>query len=64
MEEQDYIDLQTLLAKSRVACLKEISDPNIDPKFRDKDMKIIRYVDYLRNNTILYIYGGKENGVR
>ena len=58
MDEKDYIELQTLLVKLRVAALKEISDPNLIPKFRDRDMKIIRYVDWLRNNTILQIYGG------
>lgn len=61
MDEKDYIELQTLLVKLRVAALKEISDPNLIPKFRDRDMKIIRYVDWLRNNTILQIYGGDEN---
>lgn len=60
MEEQDYINLQTLLAKLRVSCLKEISDPNIDSKIRDKDMKIIRYVDYLRNNIVLKVNGGES----
>ena len=61
MDEKDYIELQTLLVKLRVAALKEISNPNLVPQFRDKDMKIIRYVDWLRNNTILRIYGGDEN---
>ncbi len=61
MDEKDYIELQTLLVKLRVAALKEISDPNLIPKFRDRDMKIIRYVDWLRNNTILQIYGGDNN---
>lgn len=58
MDEKDYIELQTLLVKLRVAALKEISDPNLIPKFRDRDMKIIRYVDWLRNNTIISIFGG------
>lgn len=58
MDEKDYIELQTLLVKLRVVALKEISDPNLIPKFRDRDMKIIRYVDWLRNNTIISIFGG------
>ncbi len=61
MDEKDYIELQTLLVKLRVAALKEISNPNLTAQFRDKDMKIIRYVDWLRNNIILQIYGGDEN---
>ena len=61
MDEKDYIELQTLLVKLRVAALKEISNQNLISKFRDRDMKIIRYVDWLRNNTILQIYGGDEN---
>lgn len=60
MEDKDYIELQTLLAKLRVAALKEISNPDVPSKTRDKDMKIIRYIDWLRNNTILYIYGGPK----
>ena len=61
MEENDYIELQNLLVKLRIAALKEISNPNLTPQCRDKDMKIIRYVDWLRNNTILTIYGGDDN---
>lgn len=61
MEEKDYIELQNLLVKLRIAALKEISDPNLIPKFRDRDMKIIRYVDWLRNNTIISIGGGDES---
>lgn len=61
MDEKDYIELQTLLVKLRIAALKEISDPNLIPKFRDRDMKIIRYVDWLRNNTIISIFGGDNN---
>lgn len=60
MDEKDYIELQNLLVKLRIAALKEISNPNIPPKSRDADMKIIRYVDWLRNNTILQIYGGTD----
>ncbi len=61
MDEKDYIELQTLLVKLRVAVLKEISNPNLVSQCRDRDMKIIRYVDWLRNNTILQIYGGDNN---
>jgi len=61
MDEKDYIELQTLLVKLRIVALKQLSIPNLTDQFRDKDMKIIRYVDWLRNNAILTIYGGDEN---
>lgn len=61
MDEKDYIELQTLLVKLRVAALKEISNPNLVSQCRDRDMKIIRYVDWLRNNAIIYIQEEKNN---
>ncbi len=58
MEEEDYIQLQTLLAKFRVAAMKEYGSENTSTKTKEKDLKIIRKIDYLRNNTILNLYGG------
>lgn len=58
MNEEDYIALQTLLAKFRVAAMKEYGDENTSTDIRQKDLRIIRNIDYLRNNTILNIYGG------
>ena len=58
MEEDDYISLQTLLAKFRVVAMKEMGHPDTPTKIREKDLKIIRHIDYLRNNTILNLYGG------
>lgn len=58
MEEEDYIQLQTLLAKFRVAAMKEMGAEDTPQKVREKDLQIIRRIDYLRNNTILNIYGG------
>lgn len=58
MEEEEYIQLQTLLAKLRVAAMKEYGDIETPTKIKEKDLKIIREIDYLRNNTILKIYGG------
>lgn len=58
MEEEDYINLQTLLAKFRVAAMKEYGAPDTPQKIREKDLQIIRKIDYLRNNTILSLYGG------
>lgn len=49
--EEDYIQLQTLLAKFRVHLLKEISNPNLIQKYRDIDIRMIRSIDNLRKNT-------------
>ena len=38
--------------------MKEMSAEDTPVKIREKDLKIIRHIDYLRNNTILKIYGG------
>lgn len=58
MDENDYIELQTLLAKLRVVAMKEMADPNVITKIKQKDLKIVRNIDYLRNNAILHINGG------
>jgi hypothetical protein len=58
MEEDDYVTLQTLLAKFRVVAMKEMGAPDTSTKTREKDLKIIRHIDYLRNNTILNLHGG------
>ena len=55
MDEDDYIELQTLLLKLRVVYLKEISNPNTKTKVMEKDMQIIRKIDYLRKNVEPYI---------
>lgn len=57
MEEDEYIQLQTLLAKFRIVAMKEMGDAKTSTKTREKDLKIIRHIDYLRNNTILNLYG-------
>lgn len=58
MEEDDYIQLHTLLAKFRVVAMKEYGAEDTPVKTRQKDLQIIRRIDYLRNNTILSLYGG------
>lgn len=58
MEEQDYIELQTLLSKLRVAAMKEMGDKDTTTEIRQKDLQIIRRIDYLRNNVILKLNGG------
>ena len=37
MEEQDYIELNTLLAKLRVVCLKEIGNPDTSTPERQQN---------------------------
>ena len=50
MEEDEYVQLQTLLIKLRVTALKKIGNENLIPKIRDNEMKVIRYEDWLRNH--------------
>lgn len=58
MDEEEYIQLQTLLVKFRVVAMKEFGAESTPTKIKEKDLKIIRKIDYLRNNTILNLYGG------
>lgn len=58
MGEKDYIELNTLLAKLRVNCLKIISNPEVDSKIREKNYKIIRNIDNIRNYMPLQIDEG------
>lgn len=58
MNEEDYINLQTLLAKFRVVAMKEYGNLDASTKVREKNLKIIRSIDYLRNNTTLNLYDG------
>ncbi len=55
MKEKDYITLQTLLAKLRVEAMKEMGNTNNTTKVREKSLRIIRNIDYLRNNAMLDI---------
>ena len=48
MNEQEYIELQKLLAKLRVECLKEAGNIETDSSVREKLFKIIRNVDNIR----------------
>lgn len=41
MEEQDYIELNTLLARLRVYCLKNLSN-EIESTQRERSLKLIR----------------------
>lgn len=53
MEEKDYIELQMLLAKLRVICLKEIGNKDLDPKEREKQFKLVRSIDNIRTKMPL-----------
>ncbi len=53
MDEQDYVDLQTLLAKLRVICLKEVGNPDISTTDRERNFKLIRNIDNIRNKMPL-----------
>ena len=61
MNEEDYILLQTLLTKLRIVAMKEYGDTRVDTKTREKNLQIIRKVDYLRNNiTVKLDYSNLE----
>lgn len=68
MEEQDYINLDLLLAKLRVICLKNISQSEhyvdnkeimeMRRKENERNLKIIRDINYIRTNMPLQIGEG------
>ena len=68
MEEQDYIKLDELLAKVRVVCLKSLSQNEqyaenknamkMIRKENEKNLKIIRNINYIRTNMPLQIDEG------
>ena len=55
MKENEYIDLQNLLTKLRVQNLKLIGDLNVEQSTRDKLYRMIRYIDFIRNNATFEI---------
>ena len=58
MDEHDYIELNTLLAKLRVVCLKEIGNPEIKQTIREKDYKLVRSIDNIRRQIPLKVDEG------
>lgn len=58
MEEQEYIELQTLLAKLRVECLKNIGKTEISTKVREQQYKLVRSIDNIARRTPLKIEEG------
>ena len=59
MEEKEYIELNTLLAKLRVICLKEIGMPELTASDREKNYKLVRNIDYIRKKMPLKVGEGK-----
>lgn len=57
MEEQDYIELNTLLARLRVNCLKNLSN-EVESTQRERSLKLIRNIDNIRNNMPLKVGEG------
>lgn len=55
MNENEYIELQNLLTKLRVQNLKLIGDLNVEQSTRDKSYRMIRYIDFIRNNATFEI---------
>lgn len=60
MEEKDYVELQMLLAKLRVICLKEMGNPNIEEKEREKQIKLVRSIDNIRTKMPLNLDIGSD----
>lgn len=58
MEEQDYVQLNTLLAKLRAICLKEMCDPNITTSGREQNLKLVRNIDNIRKYAPLKVGEG------
>lgn len=56
MEEEEYIALNNLLTKYKVNCLKNYANINLDPKIRERYIKQVRYIDYIRKDMPLGIY--------
>lgn len=48
MEEQEYIELDTLLAKLRVNCLRKIGNKNTETTAREKNYKLVRNIDNIK----------------
>ena len=53
MEEEDYIELNNLLVKYKVLCLKTYSNFKTDSKTREKSIKQVRYIDFIRKDMPL-----------
>ena len=59
MDEKDYIELNTLLAKLRVVCFYKIGDPETSTLEREKNYKLVRNIDNIRKQMPLKIENEK-----
>ena len=55
MEAEDYIELNTLLAKLRVLCFKEIGKISTSTKERERNYRLVRNIDNIRKQIPLKI---------
>lgn len=53
MGENEYIQLQDLLTKYRVNCIKEFGEFNNDSGYRQKMLRQIRCIDTIRRDMFL-----------
>lgn len=58
MEENDYIELQTLLAKLRVFCLKQIGNEETTSSEREQNYRLVRNIDNIRRKMPLKLSEG------
>ncbi|MBQ8299494.1 MAG: hypothetical protein IJX99_06500 [Clostridia bacterium] len=55
MEEKEYIELQNLLIKYRVNCMKNFGNMSISREAREKAVKQVRHIDAIRKDMTLII---------
>lgn len=72
MEESEYLELDILLSKLRVFCLKSLAEDgvcrNVDERIRkmqraenERNIKLVRNIDFLRRNMPLKAGEGTIN---
>ena len=64
MEEQDYIELNTLLAKLRVVCFKKIGNLETTTQERERNLKLVRNIDNIRKQMPLRIGEGTTSIIK
>ena len=60
MEEREYVELQCLLVKYRVNCLKDYSNMSMPTSLREKARKQVGYIDEIRNGMSFIIKERRE----
>ena len=51
MNEEEYVELNRLLAKLRVKALKDTSDPLMTIAEKERKLKTVRVIDFLRKTV-------------